>query len=304
MTERLTTLKVKCPHCQGFLKDKDVQLDGYESIKMNISSGGKNGEFWISSVYGSNSFKSNLKINATELVDFSCPLCSASLNTQIECSRCGAPMAQFHLSNGGIVNFCTRQGCNNNSIEFPEESKGSGGHIKVEERRSFWERLNMKTPKHEQHIVNIVPESTYLHSYCPHCLKSLSDKKSTSVKVKTSSGDMGFLILSPFLNNLAIKCTLNIPDDELLKDIACPYCHKSLVTHDHNCHQCDSPVAELLVPGDSKLIHYHICTKKGCNCHGLTDHDIIDIKSAYVALSNAYKMQFSKAFERKKRLKV
>lgn len=268
-------IQVKCPHCHAFLKDTNVLLDKKESIKMNIEHKGKKGSIWLSSKYGSEKFTTDLNIKTNEIVDFSCPVCGKSLTTDVECGRCHAPMASFHLSNARIVNFCTRKGCNNNVIG---ELHTAEDELELQPKPKFSLKRIFAASKIS--LFN-EPDSTYVHSFCPHCLKSLSDKNSVSLKLITDNNRMGFLILSPFLDQPSIKSTINIEDGELIKDLLCPYCNESLIKEGKSCNKCKSNVAELLVPANSRVIGYNICTKKGCLSHGLSNQDIANIDSFY-----------------------
>jgi len=285
MTKNITSVRVKCPHCNAFLKDKEVLLDNKESIKMNIRTVDHSGHIWISSLHGSNNFTSSIDIKPSEIVTFSCTFCDKELTSQINCCKCNAPMANFHLSNGAVVNFCTRNNCNNNFIEFPDETDEEGNLI-IDGQRA---RLSLKSlidilsgKKIERDIK--VDNRIYINCYCPKCLKSLTDNKTLSLKAVTSNNETGFLILSPYINDNMIKSTVNLKDDEILKDLICPYCDASLINQT-KCTICHNQVATTYVPANSRILHYQICTKKGCMCHGLSDKDIFDIKASYEYIS-------------------
>lgn len=290
MANALTALKVKCPHCHIFLKDDSVQIDDRSSIKLDVAHDQLKGHIWLSSKYGSNSYQTDVDIPDESIIDFSCPHCHTNLENNIDCNKCGAPMASIQLSNGGVVNFCTRQGCSNNSIEFPELSFESNIEHEIEEseklsfslKRLFKPKEKIKL---EQLRDEVLKRKTYLHSYCPHCNKGLTDNYSLSLKIITDDDKMGFLILSPYLGESMIKCTLNIEEGSVLKEIQCPYCDTNLVSERKVCRSCGSPVAPILVPADSSLVEFMICTKKGCLCHGLDKDDILDIKATYHTLA-------------------
>ncbi len=295
MAHALTTLKVKCPHCHIFLKDKEVQLDGKDSIKLNIDNDGKKGHIWISAKYGSNTDKIDIDIPESSIPTFTCPKCSHDLANDEDCNKCGAPMASIQLSNGGMVNFCTRQGCTNNSIEFPEvtfDIDDIERDIKEKEKLNFSLARLFKT-KEKISIQDLrqkmLEKRTYLHSYCPTCHKNLTDAQSLSLRIITQDDQMGFLITSPFLGDSMIKCTLNIEEGTQIKEIQCPYCETNLIKSGASCRSCGSKVAGLFVPGDSHLVEYMICTRKGCLCHGLDEDDILDIKAAYHSISDKEK---------------
>jgi len=117
---------------------------------------------------------------------------------------------------------------------------------------------------------------TYLNTYCPFCNNSFNvdkkDIKELAFKAVHNSQPVD-LKLSPYLENIHLESSDNILKDEILNDIICPYCNKSLIVSDTTCKTCSSPVAKVVVSASSKLIPFYICTKRGCNWHGLSKGD-------------------------------
>ncbi len=125
---------------------------------------------------------------------------------------------------------------------------------------------------------------SYLHIYCPHCHKSLNvekkEQKYILVKAKFK-GQEGEIRLSPYLNIFETETNLSLKEGDIVDDMMCPHCGKSLLVDDHPCEECGAPkVAEFIVSAFSKLIPFYICTRYGCKWHGLSkrDEQLIKIK--------------------------
>jgi glutamate synthase (NADPH/NADH) small chain len=69
-----------------------------------------------------------------------------------------------------------------------------------------------------------------------------------------------------------------IEKDDIIEDLICPHCNTSLVKKDMVCGECGSPVAQVTISAISRLIPFFICTKYGCEWHGLTKRDERNIK--------------------------
>jgi hypothetical protein len=122
---------------------------------------------------------------------------------------------------------------------------------------------------------------TYLNTYCPHCHQSFNyerkDLKQLVFKAVFKGQEID-LILSPYLDVFEIETSIIIKDGEVLDDILCPACHKSLISDEIKCGECGSPVGHVIISALSKLIPFFICLKKGCEWHGLTKADERRIK--------------------------
>jgi len=122
---------------------------------------------------------------------------------------------------------------------------------------------------------------TYLNAYCPHCNKSFNVEK----KDEQTLDFIAFykkqeieLRLSPYLDVFDIEASVPIEKDDILDDLLCPYCNKSVVVKDLNCKECGTDVAQIIISADEKLIPFYLCLKYGCEWHGLTKADEKKIK--------------------------
>ncbi len=122
---------------------------------------------------------------------------------------------------------------------------------------------------------------TYLNTYCPHCKHTFNferkDEKWLVFKAKYKEQDFE-LKLSPYLDVFDVQTTVPLNEGDILSDLKCPKCRKSLVVENTHCEECGSQAAELIITAFSKLIPFFICLKHGCNWHGLTKADEAKIK--------------------------
>jgi len=86
------------------------------------------------------------------------------------------------------------------------------------------------------------------------------------------------LKLSPYLDVFEVETSIPIEPGEVLDDLLCPQCKKSLLSKEISCGECNSPVAKIIISAYSKLIPFFICLKYGCEWHGLTKADERKIK--------------------------
>ncbi|MEN8224591.1 MAG: NADPH-dependent glutamate synthase [Bacteroidota bacterium] len=122
---------------------------------------------------------------------------------------------------------------------------------------------------------------TYLNSYCPHCHESFNTEKKDVKQIEFKAkykGEEIDLILSPYLDVFEVDTSVSINEGDQVDDILCPHCKKSLIHKDIPCGECGSPVAEVIVSAASKLIPFYLCSKHGCEWHGLTKRDERRIK--------------------------
>lgn len=111
-------LQVKCPRCFASLMCKDIQVDGRPSIDVRAKVGVLEGHIYLSQVYGSyEKVFGGVPDVRGSIETFSCPHCDAPLPVQQTCP-CGAPMVGIDLVIGGIIRFCTRNGCEEHHLEF------------------------------------------------------------------------------------------------------------------------------------------------------------------------------------------
>lgn len=117
---------------------------------------------------------------------------------------------------------------------------------------------------------------TYLNTYCPHCHNSFNiekkEEKSILFKARYNNKDVD-LKLSPYLDVFEIETSVHFKDGDTLDDLVCPNCNKSILNKEVKCGDCGSNVGEVMISALSKLMPFYICTKYGCEWHGLTKAD-------------------------------
>jgi hypothetical protein len=123
----------------------------------------------------------------------------------------------------------------------------------------------------------IITSGTYLHSYCPFCEKSLIKDDLLELTIIEKEGEVGHLLLSPYLNIFNHKSTIQIPRKSEAKDIKCPHCDNSLITDYRECHDCGARIIKFKVEAVSRMIDFYICARQGCTWHGLSHEDLDDI---------------------------
>ena len=116
-------VNVRCPYCKHSLMDDGQIIDGYSSVKIAIQNSDKRGMLYLSSIYGSYNFISEVYVPMDEIVLFFCPHCQSSLLLKDLCDKCSAPMTFFELLQGGKVQICSRRGCKKHLIEFSDLSQ-------------------------------------------------------------------------------------------------------------------------------------------------------------------------------------
>jgi len=122
---------------------------------------------------------------------------------------------------------------------------------------------------------------TYLSTYCPHCHNSFNVEKKDHKVLNYKAvfkGQPIDLLLSPYLDVFEIESSVPINKDEVLDDLICPHCGKSLRTSELNCGLCGSPVGKIIISAASRLIPFYLCLKYGCEWHGLNKGDERRIK--------------------------
>jgi ssDNA-binding Zn-finger/Zn-ribbon topoisomerase 1 len=262
--------------------DDEQLIDNEPGIHLRVSCKGTAGEIWLSSIYGSYNYKSTIDLPKNEIALFKCPHCNEDLVSKNECMSCGAGMIPFYLDMGGKVSVCSRSGCKNHFVEFEDlsialrkfyQEYGYSGKLPElpREERQFDPEQAKRDERRE-----ILQTGTFLHTYCPHCRKSLIENDMLKLKIK--NGEEGFLMLSPYLNVFSSKSTVFLPEDKVVSDLSCPHCEHSLILTDQSCGKCGSPVARINVSARTKLIDFYICTKKGCKWHGLSEGDLYEIR--------------------------
>ena len=72
--EKKVSLAVKCPKCGVLLMDDSHLINNRKAIWLKIkTSDGKEGNVWLSSIYGDYNYTSDYPIPEGDIVNFSCP---------------------------------------------------------------------------------------------------------------------------------------------------------------------------------------------------------------------------------------
>jgi len=116
--ERVFPIDVSCPHCNHSFKDETFVIDGYPSLKMNVSTDHKQGWIRLSCLYGSYNVCTEFEISEGAVVNFICPHCNSEIHSTSDCSDCGAPMIPMLIKGGGTVQICSRRGCKNHMLDL------------------------------------------------------------------------------------------------------------------------------------------------------------------------------------------
>jgi ssDNA-binding Zn-finger/Zn-ribbon topoisomerase 1 len=278
VTEKTLKLRVKCPSCDSLLLDENNRLDNAPSIKALIEYHGRRGWVRLSSVYGSYEVQSELPIPPFAQVDFMCPECFALLKSDRICVQCRAPLVDFQLEEGGIISICSRRGCRQHFLEFCDDDQALA---KLYEENSIGSGQPLAIPVHEETQAarderknkEIIASGTYLAFSCPHCGHNLNESNTTVLTVVTREGQVGKLMLSPYLNVFTHQSTEEIPLGEEVQDLQCPHCRKSFMESGKVCEECGARIAKLAVIAINHAITFYICMKKGCTWHGISDED-------------------------------
>lgn len=279
-------LKVKCPLCSQSLMDFDRKIDGKPGIKLGISIAGKKGLIWLSSIYGSYNYETDISITDREIAEFSCPHCHQPIVSKENCQECNAPLVPFYLIVGGKVSICSRAGCRKHNVEFEDLSTAlemfyndfaySGRKVSIV-RDESGNISKLEVEEGTRQDKEIIRTGTFLHSYCPHCKNTLIENNMIKFKIARTDGETGYLLLSPYLNIFTTESTVQIPDKTQVNDIRCWHCDTSLIVPDDQCPRCGSHTVKISVAAMSKMVEFFICSQKGCHWHGLSDNDLKQI---------------------------
>ncbi len=106
MSRDLLLLDLRCPSCGATLTEGDrVLLDG------RVRRTGEDGAYTLSAAFGERDARSDLALEADDVVDLSCPKCEASLMLPLPCRLCGASLASLNAARGGGLEVCSRPAC-------------------------------------------------------------------------------------------------------------------------------------------------------------------------------------------------
>ncbi len=275
------SLNLKCPICGVSLMNKDVTVDNKPSIHLKIRMEELSGSVYLSSIYGSYNYTCDINQIQGMIAEFYCPHCNNEITSKSECLSCGAPMVPLYLEMGGKVSICSRSGCKNHFVEFEDLTMAMQklyedyGYDDTSTSRPLDPSHRKKEHKDEKK--EILESGSFLHTYCPHCKRSLIENDMLKLRVNKGT-ESGLLYLSPYLNVFTSKSTIFLPEDQAVEEIQCDHCGHSLIETVKTCGKCHSPIAKIQVSARTRLIDFYICTKKGCLWHGLSDDDMFDIK--------------------------
>jgi hypothetical protein len=184
---------------------------------------------------------------------------------------------------GGEVSICSRAGCKNHFVEFEDLTSALARFYQeygYSTKTKIDEPTETKTPPIEEvdENVEIIASGTFLYAYCPHCKRSLIESDMLKLKIVNPQGEVGYIMLSPYLNVFSSKSTIFLPEGKPVGDLRCFHCDSSLMIEEKVCEVCSSPLARISISARSKLIDFYICSKKGCRWHGLSEEDINEIR--------------------------
>lgn len=109
--QRTFPIEVRCPRCNHSLMDTDFPIDDHPSIRCTVSHDHRSGWLRMSSVYDSGNISAEHDIPPETVVRFFCPHCHGQLTGRFPCPTCEAPMVAMMIGGGGIVQICSRRGC-------------------------------------------------------------------------------------------------------------------------------------------------------------------------------------------------
>jgi NADH:ubiquinone oxidoreductase subunit E len=116
--KRAFPLEVNCIKCNHSLMDTDFLIDGYPSIKVIISFGRSHGALWLSCMFGSYQIESEHVIPDGTIANFFCPHCHAELRSGTLCPECAEQMVPMMIPSGGVLQICTKRGCNGHLLDL------------------------------------------------------------------------------------------------------------------------------------------------------------------------------------------
>ena len=116
--QRIFPLEVNCPRCNHSLIDRSHKIDGFPSIRITVSYGNLYGWLRLSSLYGRPPIKYEQVIPRGAVVNFFCPYCHGELASASNCYECGAAMVPMIVRSGGVVQICSRRGCEGHMLDL------------------------------------------------------------------------------------------------------------------------------------------------------------------------------------------
>ncbi len=116
-----------CPYGHSIM-DPDVQISGYPSIKLILQHDELRETIHLDPVYGSFTNIFEVEIPQGAIIDLFCPVCEVNLriDEKRSCEQCGAPLFQFTLPHGGMVEACLRIGCHQHRLQLVDFDSQAG----------------------------------------------------------------------------------------------------------------------------------------------------------------------------------
>lgn len=114
--ERTFPIHASCPRCNHSLMDATFEIEGCPSVRVRMSFDHQHGWLRLSSLYGNFSFSAECDVPRDTIACFFCPHCHGQLPLGPDCPLCQAPMVPMIVRGGGIVQFCSRLGCENHVL--------------------------------------------------------------------------------------------------------------------------------------------------------------------------------------------
>jgi NADH-quinone oxidoreductase subunit E len=109
---------VACARCHHSLMDTEIPIDDAPSVRVAVTNGQEHGPLRLSALYGSFKIVTDIDIQADTIVDFFCPHCAADLQGASSCPYCHAPMVNLAIRPGGILQICSRRGCQGHLLDL------------------------------------------------------------------------------------------------------------------------------------------------------------------------------------------
>lgn len=116
--ERIFPVEVSCPYCNHSFMDPNHLVDGLPPVRVTISFNHKHGWLMISALYGSYTVVSEFPLTKDSVGHFFCPHCHSQLLSAASCSICDAPMVPMIVRGGGMVQICSRSGCEGHMLDL------------------------------------------------------------------------------------------------------------------------------------------------------------------------------------------
>jgi len=111
-------LQLSCPNCRKSLMTPERRIDDLDAIRITAKVMNTTGEIFLSQVYGSYSKQfAGVRDVEGSVIEGLCPHCSRPFPIHQMC-ECGAPLFSLSLQGGGVINICSRNGCERHSLEF------------------------------------------------------------------------------------------------------------------------------------------------------------------------------------------